>query len=235
MTRRVGRRDRRFVAARVRRRGGAFGRARVLGSRQASTQLTGAVAPDGRMVVAWASQDGGEGVERPLVVRAAVRSAGRRFGRAQLLDPGEGIERVPGRVALGMGPDGRATLAWSNARGRFPFTYPVRAASTGRTGDFGRVTQLAENGGVHDLAVASDGSAVVTWSPYDPEDELPQPLYAQLRPSGAAAFGTAEQISAPDATVVESDVAYDPRKARPVAIWRTLGATAELQLAARSG
>jgi hypothetical protein len=87
VTRRDGRRDRRLVAARVRRPGGAFGRAIVLGPRQACPQLTAAAAPDGRMVVAWASQDCGEGAERPLVVRAAVRPAGRRFGRAQLLDP----------------------------------------------------------------------------------------------------------------------------------------------------
>jgi hypothetical protein len=236
MTRREGRRERRLVAARVRRRGGAFGRATVLGSRQASTELTAAVAPDGRMVVAWGSQDGGEGAERPWVVQAAVRPAGRRFARAQLLDPGDATERVPGRVALGMSRDGRATLAWSNARGRrFPPTYPVRTASTGRSGGFGRVTQLAENGGVHDLAVASDGSAVVTWSPYDPEEELPAPLYAQVRPSGAPAFGAVEQVSPPDATVFGSDVAYDPRTGRPVAVWITLGATSELQLAARTG
>jgi hypothetical protein len=62
--RREGRRDRRLVAARVRRRGEAFGRAQVLGPRQASTQLTAAAAPDGRMVVTWASQDGGEEAER---------------------------------------------------------------------------------------------------------------------------------------------------------------------------
>jgi hypothetical protein len=134
-----------------------------------------------------------------------------------------------------MSRDGRATLAWSNARGRtFPFTYPVRTARTGRTGGFGPVTQLAENGGVEDLAVASDGSVVVTWSPYDDEEQLPTPLYAQIRPPGAAAFGAAELISPPDATVIGSDVAYDPRTARPVAIWIPLGATAELQLAARN-
>ena len=240
----TGRPYRRLVAAHVRRRGRAFGPAELLGPRQAITQLTAAVAPDGRMVVAWASQDGGEDVDRPFVVRAAVRPARGRFGRAQLLDPGESIARPPGRVALGMSSDGRATLAWSNAKDR-PFSYPVRTASTGRTGGFGGVTQLAENGGVHDLAVASDGSVVITWSPHDPEQELeppplppaelPAPLYAQVRPSGGAAFGAAELISPPDATVHVADVAYDPRTARPVAVWLPSGASTEIQLAARSG
>jgi len=236
-TRRAGRSDRRFVAARVRRRGGAFGRPQVLGPRQASTELTAAIARAGRAVVAWGSQDGGEGVELPFEVRAAVRSAGRTalFGRAQLLDPGEARDRPAGRIALAMSTEGRATLAWSNARGRtFPLTYPVRTASTGRTGGFRPVAQLADNGGVRDVAVAADGSTLVAWSPYDPEEERPTPLYARVRPAGAAAFGAAELVSPPDGSTIGSDVAYSPRTGRPTAVWSVLS-TGDLQLSTRTG
>jgi hypothetical protein len=237
-TRAEGRRDRPVVAARVRRAGGSFGPAQVLGRRQPLTQLVAATARDGRMVVAWGTQDSGEEANLPWVVRAAVRPAGRgRFGRSQLLDPGEINLRVPGQLALGMSPDGRATIAWSNVRAGFDFPrYPVRVASTGATGGFGPVTQLADNGAAEDMAVGADGTALVAWGSLIPgeDDSGLAPLYAAVRPPNAASFGGPEQISSPGVGATGADVAFDPRTGRPTAVWQAIE-SGESQLATRTG
>jgi hypothetical protein len=226
------------IAARVRRAGGSFGPAQELGPRQPLTRLVAATARDGRMVVAWGSQDAGEEASRPWVVRAAVRPAGRaRFGRDQLLDPGGINLRVPGRVALGMSPDGRATVAWSNVRGDFAAPrYPVRAASTGPTGGFGPVTQLADNGAAQDVAAGADGTALVAWGSLIPgEDESGfAPLFATIRAPSSAGFGAPEQISPPAAGVAGADVAFDRRTGRPTAVWQAFE-SGEVQLSTRTG
>ena len=237
-TRREGRRDRPVVAARVRPRGGSFGPVQVLGRRQPLTELTVAPARNGRTLVAWGSQDSGEEAGRPWVVRAAVRPPRRvRFGRAQLLDPGETAERIPGRVALAVAANGRAVLAWSNARGGGrSFTYPVSAATTGTTGGFGPVIQLAENGAAGAAAMSARGDAVVVWSSLVPEvDPFESQLYTAVRPRGAPGFGLPEAVSSPGAGAGGADIAYDPRTGRPTAVWQSDAAAGEILLAARTG
>lgn len=231
------------VAARVRRPGRSFGRAQVLGPRLENSSLAAATAPSGRAVVVWASQDGGEEVHSPWIVRAAIRPARGRFGRAVAIDPGDAPERAPKRLAVAVAPDGSATAAWSSVRGGgVELQFPVRTATASVTGGFGPITQLAETGLVGSVATAADGTTLLTWADRAPDYPSLEPergdIFAALRPPGASALGPPETVSSPELyDTPPAAAAFDPRTGRPTAVWPTgdNAGSAWIQLATRSG
>ena len=75
----------RRVEARVRRAGHSWGGAQRLGASSGFSAITAAAAANGRMLVAWGTQDGGEEAGTPWIVRAAIRPAGLSRFRACLL------------------------------------------------------------------------------------------------------------------------------------------------------
>lgn len=244
----IGRRDGSpLVAARVRRTGGRFGRAQVLGRREGLIDLTAAVASNGRMFVVWGSQGHGEEAGDPWVVRAAIRPPGRRFAAAAVLDPGEAPERVPGHVAVVTALGGSATAVWGNVRGRgLDSRFPVRTATASPHGGFGPVTELTGMGVIGSVATTADGRTLVTWTNqalgYVPLGPEPGDVFAALRPARSVAFGAPETVSSGALEDgAPSDAGFDPRTGRPVVIWPAGFRSpnelldARIQLATRSG
>ena len=217
------------VLARVRRSGHGFGGAVVVGPRRQVTDIDAAVTSTGAVFVAWGSQDGGEEANLPFVVRAARRAAGAgQFGTARVLDPGAGIARSPGRVALGVAPDGTATVAWSQIVGKPVTSFPVRVATSDAAGVFGASSDLAALGAVHDLAVNSDGTTLVIWGKISlADDQQAEQIMAAIRPGGAPSFGAAETVSDSDQPSI-ADAAFDPASGQPVVVWTARRATATL-------
>jgi len=129
------------------------------------------MAADGRAVVAWSTQDGGEERNRPLRVRAAIRPrAGARFGRARMLDHGHRVDDPFGGISLAVSPDGRAVLAWGDVAGHDVerLRYPVYAAVAGPSGGFGRVERVLDTlgtvlrpGDIQATAITPTGTAVI--------------------------------------------------------------------------
>lgn len=206
------------VLARVRRAGHGFGGAVVAGPRQASTDIAAAVTSTGAVYVAWGTQDGGEQADRPFVVRSAYRPAGAvRFRAPKVLDPGAAITRRPGRVALGVAPDGTATVAWTQAVGK-PVTYPVRVATAVAADTFAPFTQLAPSGAVHDLATGPGGTTLVVWGQIADNPDQAGQIVAAIRPGGAGAFSAAEPVSGTDGPSL-AVAAFDPVTAQPSIVW----------------
>ncbi len=247
--RRVGDDVRSYVAARVRPGPGRrFGRPQRVGPRLEQFGLAAAAAPNGRMALVWGTQDGGEEAERPWVVRAALRSPGRRFGAPTVLDPGETDERVPGGIRLAMARDGAATAAWGNVRGLGrDVVYPVRTATALPGAGFGPVSTLAATGVVGSVSAAPDGRMLVSWSTaldnFVPPGAAQSDVFAALQPAGAPAPGPPETVSAPEFEDFVPAAAFDPLTGRPTMAWpagvRTpflLGfEQARMQLATREG
>jgi hypothetical protein len=251
----------RGLEARTRRRGGSWTRAQLLGPRRRSVDIATRVTATGRIVVAWGSQNTGEGVEDSWIVRTAIRpAAARRFHAPQLLDAGQVAGSTPGPIKLGLDRDGLATLAWSALITRNP-TIPniaIRIATSDRRGRFHPPTDLTSTSGrLSDLAIAADGSTLVTWDePSGPF--LPGPsggaagrrIVASLRPAESSTFGPPEAVSAVEAwsSLYEQTgptAAFDPRTAVATIVWSAARAggdpptrlpnTATLRLATRTG
>jgi hypothetical protein len=207
------------LAARVKRRGHRFGPIQSLGPSRGSSSIATAVAGSGRAVVAWGTQDGGEGVERPWTVRAAVlRSGAARFSKRQLLDPGR-VGRPVAGVSAAIARDGTATVAWSGvAPRRLP--YPVRVATARPAGRFGAPTELAPQGAASGVVTARDGTTTVLWgSLTDAEAETLDQIFASGRPPGAGNFAPAEAVSPRESVFDSAALALDPRSGRPAALW----------------
>jgi hypothetical protein len=208
------------LAARVKRHGHRFGRLQTLGPSVGSSSIATAVSPAGAAVVAWGTQDGGEGVEQPWAVRAAtLGSRAGRFAKAQLLDPGLAARSV-GPVSAAIGRDGTATVAWSGIRRSTRGTYPVRVATTDASGRFGAPAELASNGVARGVVTAADGATTVLWGPLtDPEAESVDAIVASRRAPGAAAFAAPEPLTLGELAVNDAALALDPRTQRPAALW----------------
>jgi hypothetical protein len=229
------------VSVRTLRRGRRFDRPQRLGPHAGIVDVEARSARNGRVVVAWATQDGGEQADMPSVVRAAIRAPGsRRFGPTQTVDPGEGIERAPGRLCLAMAPDGTALLAWSNVRGRFPdIGYPLRVTIAEPDAGFGPVAELAARAAAADATVRSDGAMLVVLTTEVNDGGLPRQTLAALRPGSGGPFGPPELIaeSAPGIGFDRGAAgAFDPRTGRPSVLWSaSAGGADTLQLSTRTG
>jgi hypothetical protein len=205
------------VRARIRIRNRGFGPVMRVGRGDEDVRSVAAISNGGRSIVAWGSQDGGEEANKPWIVRAARLSrGGRRFSPAQTLDPGAGINRPEGRIALGFTPGGKATIAWSSVGTGGLF--PVMAAEATTGGRFGPAQQLAPSGAVGAVAVRGDGAAVVAWSALAGSQQ-PIAVFGSLRPAGATAFDAPEAIGGPEVGFFPPIVAFDPVSGRPTTAW----------------
>lgn len=150
-----------------------------------------------------------------------------------MLDRGAGIARPRGRVALGVAPDGTATVAWSQAVGK-PVTYPVRVATAVFANAFPPFTQLAPSGAVHDLATGPGGTTLVVWGPIADNPDQAEQIVAAIRPSEPRIFGAAGAVSGADELSL-AVAAFDPVSGQPSIVWtaRKAGAAQGVRLATR--
>ena len=237
---RPGRTDRR-VEARVRRAGHGWGRAQRLGASSGFSQITAAASANGRMLVAWGTQDIGEEANTPWIVRAAIRQAGPHgFRAAQDLEVSEGRdERPAGTVAAAMAPDGTATVSWSGIAGaRFPHTFPLRVATAGSSLRFGTAQTLAPNAAAGDVAMDARGAAIVVWATLSIPgvNQGTEQVFANLRAPGGATFGAAEAVGPAERAELPR-VAMDGATGRAAVVWvsRAQGVAQRLRFAARPG
>jgi hypothetical protein len=224
------------LAVRVKRPGRGFGPLQSLGQSRGSSSIATAVAPSGAAVVAWGTQDGGEGVELPWTVRAAVlRARAHRFAGTQLLDPGR-VARPVGPVSAAIGRDGTATVAWSGTSVTDgEAAYPVQVATARPRESFAAPTQLAPTGAASDVVTAGDGTTTVLWGPLtDPDGEFADGILASRRPSGASLFAAPETVSQRKTRVNRAAIALDPQTGRPAVLWIG-GPGSRLQYSTRGG
>jgi len=217
------RRLQRHVEARWRDAGhSSFSPVQTLGDERGYALLSAAASPSsGRMAVAWGTQDAGEEANEPWRVYAAMRGAGAHAFRAtQTLEPGDAVERPSSGPQLAFDGSGRATVAWTSITKPTSTTlaYPVRAAVSGTDLRFGTPEQLADAGADLDLAVASDGAAVLAWAHTTEDYQRTDQILAATRPAGGAMFAVAEAVS-PVEDAAQPAVALDPRTAAAVVAW----------------
>ncbi len=147
------------------------GKVVTLGKASDVSRLGAEIAANGRAVVAWTTQDGGEERNSPHVVRAVTRAHGKTFGRAQTIDGHGGVDADQSlddprsAIRLAVAPNGRALLLWGTVAGVCcHFTHPLRVASASATGRFGAFRDIAPSGVPGDVAIRSDGTQLVVWS-----------------------------------------------------------------------
>lgn len=204
----------------VRRRGRSFFRSQAVGPVLGASSVVVAGAPTGRIIVAWGTQDSGEGVEDPWTVRATVlEPKARRFGRAQVIDSGA-AGRAIAPVTAAVAADGSATVAWSGVAARTPH-YPVRVASATPSGRFGRAARLARNGAARGVVTSRDGTTTVLWCPLsDPEAETVDRILASRRGPAATLFAAPEGVSLErEVATNTAALALDARSGRTAVLW----------------
>lgn len=208
--------------------------AQTLGRHENRTGLRAAAAGNGRLVVAWATQelfdDGMLLWFGPLRIRAATRSVGARaFGQTQLIDNGDAREQVSDPVRLGVARDGTATLAWTQQTENPEALLPVRVVTASPRGRFGRPEQLSSSGGLSDLVVASDGTALALWRCAGPASSAG--LAAAFRGPAARTFETAEAVTGEPVALATAFL--DPTSTQPFAFWTSSPPTTQETVAVR--
>lgn len=221
-----------------------FGVRRVIGRQEGFAAMAAMITANGRAVIAWGSQDGGEEANEPWRVRVAVSGPQLDDWRKVVLDRGAGVARPVGQVRVAPTSDGRVAVAWS-AVARSIGTRPVRVAVSSPDGSFGAAQTVAADGRLGGLAGGADGVVLVGWATISRGVAGAAPATQALvavRPPGARSFGPAEPVAAPD-------VAEPPQLAvladgRAVAAWVArpggvdpslgLGVTARLRVATRT-
>lgn len=216
---------RRTVEARVLRLGDRRLAPQTLGpAPENSNDVSIAAAPGGRTVVAWANVHGTVmGARSRYTVRAALRAPNdRRFGAAQLLDPGVVNVGSPGELGVGIADDGTATVAWSacTSTALFP-PVEVRAATAAPSGRFGAPQVLTTDGRLTDLVVAEHGATLAVW---ETDAAGGAAIQTALRPRGATAFGAPETVAViplryVDPQAPQPDAAFDPGADRFAVMW----------------
>jgi hypothetical protein len=218
----------RRVQARFRRAGRSFDRIRTLGENRGFVNFAGAVSDRGRAYLAWGTQDIGEEADEPWRVFAAVKPAGSsRYRSAQTLDPGNGIERPTGPVAIALGPAQSATVAWSGvvveSQPTFALRFPVRTATMTSSGSFAALQEIpGANGPVAGVVAAADGTTTVAWSDVGPQGPVGRAsrggMRAAVRLPGTTGFGATEVVTEPPlaANAEPAALGLDPADSRPV-------------------
>jgi hypothetical protein len=205
------------VRMRTARRG--FGAVRGFGFQHGLTQTAAAISDGGRTIVVWGTQDAGEQADTPWVVSAARLRAGTTRFFEQTLDHGGLRVRPEGRIALAIGRDERATVAWSAMApgGVDGVLFPIMTARSDRAGFFAPKRRIAPSGAVGDVAIRADGATIVVWSSMR-QPQLTDQAQAAVRPAGARSFGPVELLGPLD-LATPPRVAFNPLTGRPVAAW----------------
>lgn len=180
--------------------GHGFDRPRVLGHVNAGGRidLTIAVGPGGRAVVAWGTQQDIVEPTSPWEVFATVRpGAGAHFGVAQLVDLGP-VSKGPGYlggtsdVTADIDALGFTTIAWSSEQGPSGRTYSgsVRAVVIDPAEHFHPVQELAPASSGLTLREASGGGTLLQWEVPSGDQQIM--LGQAARPSGSESFAPAQ-------------------------------------------
>lgn len=196
-----------------------FGAVRGFGFQHGVTQTAAAISDRGRTIVVWGTQDGGEQADEPWIVSAARLRAGTTRVFEQTLDHGGLPVRPEGRIALAIGREERATVAWSamSPGGVDGVLFPVMTARSDTAGFFAPKRRLAPSGAVGDVAIRADGATIVVWSSMR-QPQLTDQAQAAVRPAGAAGFGPVELLGPVD-LATPPRVAFNPLTGQPVAAW----------------
>jgi hypothetical protein len=211
------------IYARERRPDGRLGR-RVRVARDAKAgNPSVAVAADGRVAVAWTSQEpsGESAPTTPARMRVAVRDRGKPFGKPILLgrnDQSNAYGSIPSEsVRAEALPNGSFELVWV---GEEQDKTVIRAAQTaGATiGPIQSLSDPTRNAGGPQVAVGKGGDATVAWSDRDDQADTVD-LAAALQPAGATAFGPREQLAPGRSFSAGGPIAINPVDGRITAAW----------------
>ncbi len=195
-----------------------------LASAGSDVEIAAVLSDDGRAIVAWSEQRGGE-----TAVYVDRSAAGVRFRDPELLerfrDP-DGLPPPAASPSLVRLSTESVMLAWAGAAaGR----WVVRAAPVEENG-VGNVSTIAAPGAdalLAHLAAGPAGDALVLWTEplptaAGPPDMARQAIFAARgfdAYQARTAFGAPEQV-APPAPVSDPTVAIDPKSDRAVAVWQ---------------
>lgn len=178
-----------------------------------STNQRVAVGGDGTAVAVW-TRDAGDGIE---AVQTRTRPAG-----AAAWGPVEELAERPGGadLAVAVAPDGTATVAWTAYGDEGDEQVLVRSRPAG-TSTWGPIVPLTEPGSAYDpsLAVGADGTAIVSWTTWNGENDR---VLARTRATGAAGWAPVEQLSDSDGNGYSSGVAV-AGDGTTTAIWEADG------------
>jgi hypothetical protein len=211
------------IYARERRRNGRFGR-RVRVARDAIAENPRvAVAADGRVAIAWTSQEpSGEDIPRTAAsMRVVLRDRGKSFGKPILLERNSrprAYGSIPSEsVRAAALPNGSIKLIWV---GEEQDKTVIRAAQTaGATiGATQTLSDPTRDAAQPQVAVGSGGDTAVAWSDLDDQASTVD-LEAALQPAGATAFGPREQIAPGRPFGAGVAIAINPVGGRVVAAW----------------
>jgi hypothetical protein len=208
------------IEARVRRRGHRLGRVIRLGrGAKLGTALRAAVAPSGRIWIAWASQSLSEGGDNgPFSLNIAVSSGrGSSFQRARVLDRYDRRASDEANFDMSLDANGNGFVAWSSFDGQ---NFRARIASVNPTGRRARFTMLSQPGYdavVGDLATSRTGEALGVWSRLDAVGEIGTAVLAGYLPSDGTYLGE-EQVSRGDRARSPA-VAFNPSTGLATAVW----------------
>ncbi|MGO9321313.1 MAG: hypothetical protein ACLQBY_11010, partial [Solirubrobacteraceae bacterium] len=199
-------------------------------------EIAAVLSDDGRAIVAWSEQRGGE-----TAVYVDRSAAGVRFRDPELLerfrDP-DGLPPPAASPSLVRLSTESVMLAWAGSAGG---RWVVRAAPVDLNG-VGAITTIAAPGAdalLAHLAAGPEGDALVLWTEplptaAGPPDMARQAIFAARGFDAYQArtvFGQPEQV-APPAPVSDPTVAIDPGSDRAVAAWRGEAAAIEYSIAA---
>jgi hypothetical protein len=157
----------------------------------------------------------------------------RRFGPALGLAASSTESCDSRTVGLAVGDDGRSTVGWSIWDG--PHERSIYAAQLNADGRIAGIDRVA-GGDFGGLAVASDGTAVLSWDDgvdptrgvfgdgplgmgFMPPGAQPGHAFAALRAAGSAHFGAPERVSSDEEETGPPSTAFDPLTREPMLLW----------------
>jgi|GEM_PF-5693714 len=166
-------------------------------------QLTAAVAPGGRAIVAWCGEGDAHGHELAGTISAAIRLPGRAFAAARRL-AAYGAIQTP-RVAAVYTRDRRGLIVWQGDAG-----IVARRVGTRRPGAAQVITKDGDHGEyaaeLRGLVAAPGGQAVLVW---DAEVATAGIVHAALLPRAGDRFGPPQTVRALGIPVGHESVAVD--------------------------
>ncbi len=174
-----------------------------------------AVAVDGATTVVWIGIDG-----LSYIVQATTRPAGSgTFGLAENLSTA-GQDAINPQVAVAV--DGATTVVWYGSNGSNNIVQArTRPAGSGTFGGAVNLSTAGQDAFSPQVAVAVDGATTVVWYRSNGSNSIVQ---ATTRPAGSGTFGGAEDLSAPEQSATNPQVAVAANGAATV-VWQRDGPT----------
>jgi hypothetical protein len=207
------------VEARISRAGHRLGPVvRVGRTAKLGTSIRAAVAPGGRVWLAWSSQMLSEGGDNgPFTLQVAVTRGG-RFERPHLLDQYAQRASDEATFDLALDPNGNGFVAWSTYLAPEFRASLVTADRSGRFSPSKVISPAGYGAVVTDLVAGyRAGEALVVWSRLDQVGEVGTNVLALYRPPSGGLLGQ-ELVSSGDGAR-EGAAAFNPRTNLPTVVW----------------